>query len=100
MLKSIWNRIRSMRYFYATFSHAVDNSKQQNYPREKIWDPRNTHEKKFGTHEIPTRKNLGPTKYRREKIWDPRNTYKKKFGILEIPTKARRHNATNPRGPR
>ena len=33
------------------------------YPREKIWDPRNTHEKKIGTHEIPTRRNFGPTKY-------------------------------------
>ena len=31
-------------------------------PQEKIWDPRNTHEKKFETHEIPTRQTLGPTK--------------------------------------
>ena len=46
------------------------------YPREKIWDPRNTHEKRFGTHEILTRKN-----------WDSRNTLDKKFGTHEIPTK-------------
>ena len=35
------------------------------YPREKIEDPRNTHEKKFGTHKISTRKNSGPTNYAR-----------------------------------
>ena len=34
--------------------------------REKILDPRNNHEKKFCNHEIPTRKNFGPTKYPRE----------------------------------
>ena len=32
------------------------------YPREKIWDPRNNHEKICWTHEIPTRKNFGPMK--------------------------------------
>ena len=36
----------------------------------KILDPRNTHGKKFGTHEILTRKNLRPTKYPRDKLWD------------------------------
>ena len=34
------------------------------YPREKLLDPRNTHEKKIETHEIPTKKILGPTKGR------------------------------------
>ena len=34
-----------------------------NYPKKKIWDPRNTHEKILGTHEIPTRKYFGPTTY-------------------------------------
>ena len=46
-----------------------------------------THEKKFGIHEILTRKNLGHTKYPREKIWDPRNTHEKKIGTHEIPTR-------------
>ena len=45
------------------------------------------HERKFWTHEIPTRKSLGPTKYPREKIWDPRNTHEKKFGTHKIPTR-------------
>ena len=38
-----------------------------------------THERKFWTHEIPTRKNLGPAKYPRGKTLDPRNTHEKKF---------------------
>ena len=28
------------------------------YTRQKVLDPQNTYEKKFETHEIPTRKNL------------------------------------------
>ena len=32
------------------------------------------YEREFWTHEIPTRKYLGPAKYPREKILDPRNT--------------------------
>ena len=43
--------------------HTRGNFGPTKYPREKTLDPRNTHEKKFGTHEIPTRKNLDPTKY-------------------------------------
>ena len=38
-----------------------------------------THERKFWTHEIPTRKNLGPAKYPRGKTLDPRNTHEKKI---------------------
>ena len=53
------------------------------YPREKISDPPNIHEKKCGTHEIPMRKNFRPTKYPREKITD-----------------SRRHSGTIARGPR
>ena len=30
------------------------------HPLEKILNPRNTHDKKFRTHEIPTRKILDP----------------------------------------
>ena len=37
-----------------------------------ILDPRNAHEKKSWTHEIPTRKNLRPTKHPREKFSDQR----------------------------
>ena len=44
-----------------------------------------THEKKFWTHEIPTRKNLGPTNYPRKKVWDPRNTHEKKLGPTKYP---------------
>ena len=62
------------------------------YPREKILDPRNTHEK-----------NLGPTKYPREKMWGSRNTHNKIFWTHRIPrrkifepTKAQWHDGTRP----
>ena len=69
------------------------------YPREKILDPRNTHEKK-----------LGPTKYPGESFLGPRNTHEQKFWPHEIPTSRnfgltkypRRHDgamALNPRDP-
>ena len=44
------------------------------YQREKIPDPRNTHD--FRTHEIPTRKKIRSTKYPREKFFDQQNTNK------------------------
>ena len=62
-------------------------------PLEKISGPWDTHEKKFCTHEIPTRKNFGPTKYPREKTLDTRNTHKTRntpeniFWTHEIPTR-------------
>ena len=34
-------------------------------------DSQNTYEKKIPIHEIPKRKNFGPTKYPQEKISDP-----------------------------
>ena len=37
-------------------------------------DPRNTHEEKILTHEIPTSKHFGPTNTH-EKILDPGNTH-------------------------
>ena len=47
-----------------------------------------SHEKIFWAHEIPTRKNFGPTKYPREKIWtDEGNTHEKKFRTRKIPTR-------------
>ena len=63
------------------------------YSWENISDPRNTHEKKSWTNEIPTRKNFGPTKYPREKIWDPRNTHDKN----SRPTKYPQENILDPR---
>ena len=49
----------------------------------KSLDLRITHEKKSYTHEILTRKKLGPTKYPRENILDPRNTHEKNFQTHE-----------------
>ena len=43
------------------------------YQREKFW-----------THEIPTKKNLGPRLYTREEILDPRNNHKKKVGTHQV----------------
>ena len=50
-------------------------------------EPRNTHEDKYLTHEIPTRENFGPTKYPRKKILDPRNNHEKNFETHEISTR-------------
>ena len=56
--------------------------------REKIPEPRNTHEKKKSwTHETPTIKNLGLKKYKRDKISDPRNTREKESWTHKIPTR-------------
>ena len=55
-----------------------------------------THEGKFWTHEIPTRKSLEPMKCPGENILDPRNAHEKKFWTQEIPTKARWYNGTRP----
>ena len=63
------------------------------YSREKTLYSRNTHEKKFRTYEIPTRKKFGQTKYSqdtkypREYILNPRNTHEKIFWAHEIPEK-------------
>ena len=68
-----------------------------NYPREKILDPRNTHEESLFIHKLPTGKKLGPTKDPRiyildprnsyEKKWDPRSTHQNKLVTHEIPTR-------------
>ena len=72
----------------------------------KILDSRNTYEKKFETHEIPTRKSLRFRKYPRENNWDPRNNQEKITETHEIPTgkifgpmKARWHGGTRPTRP-
>ena len=46
------------------------------YPPEKRLYPQNSHEKKFQTHEIPGRKNLGHTRYPQQKNFDQQNTRK------------------------
>ena len=108
-IHNCWNRF-AIEYvvwniFLCHFFHAANNWKLRNYPREKILgpkkiltrkcfrlmkctrekilDPQNTYEKKFGTHEIPTRKYSEPTKYpgrhdgtrptRPTTVRDPRN---------------------------
>ena len=52
---------------------------------------------KSWTHEMPTRKNLRPTKYPREKVWDLGNTHEKKIGTHEIPTKKSLRSTKYPR---
>ena len=73
-IHNCWNRF-GIEYEVWDMFHAVNNWKSRNYPREKILEQRNTHEKKSWTHEIPTRINFGPTKYPRENIQNPRNTH-------------------------
>ena len=93
LLKSIWNRIRNLRYISMSFllmQPATEKSRNcppekildprkkirtTKYPREKISYPRHTHKEKIRNHEIPKRKYFEPTKYSREKILDPRNTH-------------------------
>ena len=54
------------------------NFEPTKYPGEKDLDSRNTHQKKFRTHEIPTRKISDP-RITTRKILDPRNTHEKKI---------------------
>ena len=81
------------------------NFRNTKYPREKILDPRNTHEEKFCTHEIlmgkkiwaheiPTKINFGPTKWqkKKKKDWTQEITTRKIFG----PQKARWDGGTTP----
>ena len=61
-------------------------------------DQQNTYARKFWTHELPTRKSLGPTKHPGEKILDPRNIHEKKFWTHEG-TKTRRYDETMAQDP-
>ena len=47
-------------HLFIFIAHLYIRELPTKYPREKILDPRNTHEKKFTTYEIPTRRNFGP----------------------------------------
>ena len=62
-------------YIYATFSHVTNSWKLQNCPQEKIFDTRNILDKKFWTHEIPTKaKQHDGTRHTRPTMaCDPRN---------------------------
>ena len=72
--------------FPVTLSHETNNWKSLNLEI--------SHDQKYWTHEIPTRKNFGPTSYPqekildpREKILDPRHTHEEKFWTHKIPTR-------------
>ena len=96
-------------YFCTILYHAAKTKKLRKFPREKILNPPNTHEEKFGTHEMPARKNWGSTKYQQEKIYDPRNTHEKNSGLTKypqekigdprLPTKTQWHHGTRPTRP-
>ena len=75
LLKSIWNRIRSLRYI--SMPHFFMRPETENYEI--------TYERKFLTREIPTRKNFGPTKYPQEKSWTREIPTKKNFGPTKYP---------------
>ena len=73
----------------------------------KTSDLQNTHNKKFCTHETPTRKNFTPrnnheknffepTKHSSEKMLDPWSTHEKKCRTHETPTNAWWHDYTKP----
>ena len=56
-------------------------------PTRKKLNPRNTLKKKFQIHELPNRKNFGPTKYPQETFLNRRNTHQKKSWTHEISTR-------------
>ena len=56
-------------YYYSSLIYSQGTNETST---RKILNPQNALEQKFWTHEMPTRKNFGPTKYLREKISDPR----------------------------
>ena len=93
--EKIWTREIPTRKFF----------KPTKYPRKKILDlrnihekinldPRNTHAKKIGpakyprekiwTHEIPTIKIFEPTKYPREQILDPQIIHERKIWTISL----------------
>ena len=85
--------IQFLNYIFTSHLRNTHEKKFWNHKiptRKKIW----THEFAMriklhpqNTHEIPKRKNFEPTKYLREKILNLRNTYEKKSWAHEIPTR-------------
>ena len=63
--------------FSITLSHAANKWKSLNHQtshKKKEMEQWNTHEKKTFTHEIPTRKIMGPRKNHKKNFLDPRNS--------------------------
>ena len=63
---------------WKSLNHEISREEKawnQEIPTKKMLDLRNTHMKKFGTQEIPTRKRFRPTKYPQQKILDPRHSH-------------------------
>ena len=60
-------------HLFIFIAHLYIRELPKKYPREKILDPRNTHEKKFRTYEIPTRRNFGPRWHNGTMTQDPQN---------------------------
>ena len=68
-IHNYWNRFGIVWDIFLCYIFSCGQQvKVTNYQREKILDPRNTHEKNFWTHEISTRKNFEPTRRPREKF--------------------------------
>ena len=65
------------------YSYSSNHEVATKHPREKIFDPRNTYEKKVRTHEILTRSNLCSRNTLEKKILNARNTHEKKFRTSE-----------------
>ena len=91
------------RHLFILIPHLYIHKVPAKHPREKILDPRNTHEKKFRTHEIPTRKNLDPWNTHKKKFWTHQLPTRKNLGPSKYPreknfrpTKARWHDSTRP----
>ena len=76
-----------MQHLFIHIPHLYIHELPTKYPHKKILDLRTTHEIKFQTQKIPSRKHFGLTKYLREKKLDPQNTHEKNFGS----TKAQRY---------
>ena len=63
--------VTGVRHLFILVPHLHIHEVPTKHPQEMILDPQNTHEKKFWTHEISTRKYFGLKKHPREKILDP-----------------------------
>ena len=102
-IHNCWNRFRIK---YMVWDITKLPTILRNYPREKILNPRNTHDEKSWTHEIQPRKNRGHTKASK-KLGTTKYTHEKIFWTHEIPTRKsfeptkypRRHHGTRPTRP-
>ena len=77
-----------------TLSYAANKWKcftHENNHEKKLLSNKIPLKKYLLTHEIPSRKTLGPTKYLQEKVLDEWHTHNKKYWTYEIPMKAGLH---------